>query len=91
MVELLDFYADWCPPCQQMRPVFEGLEKEFEGRVEFKKIDVDSEGEKAAEFKVLSIPTFVILENGQEVGRKVGALSKEVFVKWLEESGVEDK
>ena len=86
MIELLDFYADWCPPCKMMGPVFVELEKEFAGKVEFKKIDIDKEGEKAAEFKVMSIPTFVILKNGQEVSRKIGALSKEVLKSWIEEN-----
>ncbi len=86
MIELLDFYAEWCPPCQQMKPVFGELEKEFEGKVEFKKIDIDKEGEKAAEFKVMSIPTFVIVKDGQEISRKIGALSKEVLRSWIEEN-----
>lgn len=83
MIELWDFYADWCPPCQQMKPVFEELEREFEGKVSFRKIDVDNEGEKAAKFKVLSIPTFVVLKDGKEVDRKVGALSREVIKDWI--------
>ena len=85
-MELLDFYAEWCPPCQQMKPIFEELGKEFEGRVEFKKIDIDKEGEKAAKFKVMSVPTFVIIKDGQEVSRKMGALSREVFKSWVEEN-----
>lgn len=86
MIELLDFSAEWCPPCQQMKPVFEELEKEFAGKVEFKKIDIDNEGEKAAEFKVMSVPTFVIIKDGQEISRKVGALSREVLKSWVEEN-----
>lgn len=86
MIELWDFSADWCPPCQQMKPVIEELEKEFEGRVEFKKIDVDKEEEEAAKFKVLSIPTFVILKNGREVDRKIGAVGKQVMKDWIEEN-----
>ena len=86
MIELLDFSAEWCPPCQQMKPVFEELKKEFEGKVEFKKIDIDKEGEKAAEFKVMSVPTFVIIKDGQEISRKIGALSKEILKSWIEEN-----
>ncbi len=86
MVELLDFYAEWCPPCQQMKPVFEQLEKEFEGKVGFKKIDIDKEGGKAAEFKVMSVPTFVMVRDGQEVSRKIGALGREVLKNWIEEN-----
>ncbi len=83
MIELLDFYADWCPPCQQMKPVFEELEKDFEGKVSFRKIDIDSEGGEAAKFKVLSVPTFVIIKDGQEVDRKVGALGEQVMREWI--------
>jgi len=86
MIELWDFYAEWCPPCQTMAPIFEEVEKEFAGRVEFKKIDVDKSPTEAAKFKVLSVPTFVVLKEGQEVERKVGALSKEVLQSWMEEN-----
>ncbi len=86
MIELWDFYADWCPPCQQMKPVFEELEKDFEGKVGFRKIDVDKSPAEAAKFKVLSIPTFVILKDGKEVDRKVGAVGKEVLKSWIEEN-----
>lgn len=86
MIEFWDFYARWCPPCQEMKPVIEELEKEFAGQVEFKKIDVDKEMELAAKFKVLSVPTFVILKEGQEASRKVGALNKEVLRNWIEGS-----
>ncbi len=86
MIELFDFYADWCPPCQQMSPIFEELRKEFEGKVEFREINVDNEGDEAAKFKVLSVPTFVVLKDGQEIDRKVGALGKEVFKSWIAEN-----
>ena len=86
MIELLDFSAEWCPPCKVMGPVFAELEKEFAGKVGFKKINVDKDQTQAAKFEVMSIPTFVILKDGQEVSRKVGALSKEVLKSWIEEN-----
>jgi len=86
MIELWDFYAEWCPPCQQMAPIFEELEKEFTGRVAFRKIDVDNEPSEAAKFKVLSVPTFVILKDGAEIERKVGAVGKEVLKVWIEKN-----
>jgi len=67
-------------------PIFEELKEGFAGRVEFRKIDIDKEGEKAAEFKVMSVPTFIIVKDDQEVSRKVGALSKEVLKNWIEEN-----
>lgn len=86
MIELLDFYAEWCPPCKVMEPIVEELEKEFEGQVVFKKIDVDRNQAEASKYGVMSIPTYVILKDGQEVGRKMGASSKPEFSGWLRES-----
>ena len=83
MVELWDFSAGWCPPCQQMEPLVEELEKEFAGKVSFKKIDVDNDPAEAAEFKVMSVPTFVLLKDGVEVDRKVGTLGKKAFREWV--------
>lgn len=84
MITLIDFYADWCGPCKIMKPVFEQVEKEYEGKVEFKKVDVEAEGEKAAKYGVMSIPTFVIEKDGEEVDRKMGAMPKEVLKSWVD-------
>lgn len=84
MITLLDFYADWCGPCKIMAPVFSELEKEYEGRVEFKKVDVETNGEMAQQFHIMSIPTFVIVREGKEISRKTGAMPKEVIKDWIE-------
>jgi len=84
MITLIDFYADWCGPCKIMAPVFVELEKEYEGRVEFKKVDVETNGEMAQQFHVMSIPTFVILKDNKETSRKTGAMPKEVMKDWIE-------
>ncbi len=84
MIQLLDFYADWCGPCQVMKPIFKEVEKEYEGRVEFKQIDVEAEGALAQEFGVMSIPTFVIIKEGKEVSRKLGAMPKDVLKSWID-------
>jgi thioredoxin len=86
MVTLLDFYADWCGPCKMMAPVFSELEKEYNGKVEFKKVDVEAEGAMASQFQIESIPTFVILKDGKEVDRRRGATSKEVIKQWIDTS-----
>lgn len=83
MITLIDFYADWCGPCKIMAPVFLELEKEYQGVVEFKKVDVETNGEMAQQFHVMSIPTFVILKDGKEVSRKMGAMPKEVIKDWI--------
>lgn len=84
MITLLDFYADWCGPCKIMAPVFAELEKEYEGRAEFKKVDVETNGEMAQQYHIMSIPTFVIVRDGKEVSRKTGAMPKEVIKDWIE-------
>lgn len=78
-IELIDFYADWCGPCIVMKPVIEDLEKELDGKVEFKKINVDENEQEVAKYGVMSIPTYVILQDGKEADRLVGATSKEAI------------
>lgn len=79
MVELLDFWAEWCYPCKMMEPVLEELEKELASRVKFKKIDVDKEDQVAGQYNVRSIPTLVILKEGKEIDRLVGVSPKELI------------
>ncbi|MCB1213303.1 MAG: thioredoxin [Chlamydiia bacterium] len=76
-VVFLDFYADWCGPCRMMAPVIEKLAVEFKGQIQFYKFDVDSDREIPTRFKIFSIPTFVILKDGQEVERVVGIKDEE--------------
>ena len=78
-IQFVDFYADWCGPCIAMKSVLEELEKELSGEVEIKKIDVDQHQEEASKYGVMSIPTYLILKDGQEVDRFVGVPSKEVI------------
>ncbi len=79
-VELLDFYADWCGPCKVMEPVLEEARKSLAGKAEIKEIDVDAEGETAERYGVMSIPTYILLKDGQEVERMVGAQPKDEFL-----------
>ena len=83
MLKFIDFYADWCGPCKIMSPLVDEIEGEFEGKVEFEKIDVEAEGEKAAKFGVMSIPTFIILKDDKEIDRKIGAMPKEALRNWI--------
>lgn len=69
---LVDFFADWCGPCQLAGPILEKLSKEYEGKVKMVKVNVDESQELAAKYEVMSIPTLFFFKNGQETKRQAG-------------------
>ena len=73
---LVDFWASWCGPCRALAPTIEELAKEYAGRVFIAKLNVDENPQTAECFQVLSIPTMLIMKNGQEVDRIVGCVQK---------------
>lgn len=72
---LIDFYADWCGPCKMLSPIVTEVAKENPD-VKVVKIDVDAEQDLAIEYQVMSIPTLVVIKNGNEVNRVVGLIDK---------------
>jgi thioredoxin 1 len=79
--KLWDFWATWCPPCKQMKPIIEALEKEYDGKIEIKSIDVDQNKDLAEKFKVQAIPTLVFLDaKGNELSRIVGLVTRDTIV-----------
>ena len=89
-MKLLDFWAAWCGPCKVMEPVIEELEKELEGKVEIVKINVDDKPDEAAKYGVMSIPTYIVLKDDKEVGRKIGVTSKTDLLKLLQWQGEDE-
>ena len=73
---LVDFYADWCGPCNAMAPVIEELATELDGKAKVGKINVDENSDIAVEYNVMSIPTLIIFKNGKEEKRLVGLRDK---------------
>ena len=73
---MIDFYADWCGPCQMMAPIVEKLSDEYEGKMIVGKCNVDEQEELASKFGVMSIPTILILKGGQVVMKSVGGVSQ---------------
>ena len=74
---VIDFWADWCAPCHMIRPTLEELAKEFAGTLKFVSVDVDSNPKLSSKFSVNYLPTVVVIEDGEETQRFVGALSPE--------------
>lgn len=74
---LIDFYADWCGPCKMMSPIIEEVAEGLSGKVNVVKINVDEETELAIKYNVSSIPTFVLIKDGQVVTSIVGMRDKE--------------
>ncbi len=72
---LVDFYADWCGPCKMLSPIIDEVAKEYESS-KFVKLNIDEEQYLAIKYNVMSIPTLVIFNNGQEIKRSVGLISK---------------
>ena len=79
---LLDFWASWCGPCQMVSPVIEQIGEENDS-IRVGKVNVDEQGELTMQFRVVSIPTLVVMEGGEEVNRIVGAASKSEILAML--------
>ncbi|HDL5699956.1 TPA: thioredoxin [Mannheimia haemolytica] len=76
MPVLVDFYADWCPPCQMIAPSLELLADEYQGKAKIVKINIDENPELSAVYAVRNIPTLMTFKNGQMTHRSAGAMPK---------------
>jgi thioredoxin 1 len=82
---VVDVYATWCGPCQQVAPIFDELAKELLGKYKLVKINIDDAREIAIKYNVSSIPTFIFIKKGEIVGREMGYMSKIDLKKKIEE------
>jgi len=83
---LVDFWATWCEPCIKVAPIVEDLAKEYDGKVNFVKVDVDKNKELASKYNILSIPNLAIFRNGQVLAQIVGAQSKESIRNYIDKN-----
>lgn len=82
-VVLADFWAPWCGPCKMIAPVLEELDSEMGEKVKVVKLDVDENPETSRKYGVMSIPTLLIMKNGEVVDKVVGFQPKEALVETL--------
>lgn len=82
---IIDLYADWCGPCRQVAPVFKKLAKEYAGKVDFYKVNVDRERELAAFFEVKGIPLFIFIPQDSEPRTLNGAIKEDDFRKIIDQ------
>ena len=82
---IVDFWAEWCGPCKVLGPRFEELSKEMT-EVKFAKLNVEENQETAGKFQVMSIPTLIIFNGGEIVGKIVGALPKDALKEKIEQA-----
>ena len=83
-LSVVDFWAEWCGPCRAIGPVIEDLSKQYEGKVNVGKVNLDYNPEVSIKYGVTSIPAILFIKNGQLVDKLIGAQPKANFVKKIE-------
>jgi thioredoxin 1 len=81
---LIDFWASWCGPCKMMSPIVEQVADETAGKLKVGKVNVDEQEALAAQFNIMSIPTFMVFKNGKAVAQDAGGRSKEDLLRFAE-------
>ena len=80
----VDFWAEWCGPCRAVSPAVEEVSKEYEGKVDFAKVNVDDNNELATRYNIFSIPTLAIFQNGKIIAQQAGAVSKDKIKSYID-------
>ena len=81
---LLDFWASWCGPCRMVSPTVEEIAKEMKGTAKVGKINIDEESELASKFRIMSIPTLMVIKDGKVSSTAVGVRPKKDILRMLE-------
>lgn len=77
---VIDFWAEWCGPCKAIAPMMEEFAREYEGRVNIGKCDVEENNDLAVRFKIRNVPTILFIRNGEVTDRQVGAVARDAII-----------
>lgn len=80
---LVDFWAEWCPPCKALAPTLEEIAEEMSTQVKILKLDVDANQGSAAQFGIRSIPTMILFKDGKAVDQLMGKVPKDALVSFI--------
>ena len=83
---LVDMFATWCGPGKMMAPVVAQLAEEYEGTVKVGKLDIDQNVDIVAQYKIMSVPTFLVIKDGEVKAKLIGAVSKEELVEAIDQA-----
>lgn len=83
-LSIIDFWAEWCGPCRAIGPVVEELSKEYNGKVNVGKVNVDQNYELSAKYGITSIPAILFIKDGKVVDKQIGAVPKSVLDKKIQ-------
>jgi thioredoxin 1 len=83
MPVVVDIWAEWCGPCRLYSPVIDEVSKEYEGKIKFAKVNADECESVVQKYNVTSIPTTLLVKNGEIKAMNVGALPREALKKWI--------
>ena len=83
---LIDFWAEWCGPCKMIGPILEELGNELDGKIKIVKVNVDDNNQTAVQFSIRSIPTLIMIKNGQVQAQHIGAASKSQIQEFINQN-----
>ena len=83
---LVDFWAEWCGPCKMIGPILEELATELNGKVKIVKVNVDENNQTAVKFSIRSIPTLMMIKDGQVQAQHIGAASKSLIQEFINQN-----